>query len=400
MKTHEENTSMDSIARQYVCDCCGRTNFVDGHALEDHKKHCNNKKQCTKCKQTKASTEFWKSTRYGLQFRCKVCCRAVNEQKKYNPDYTKTKQCTKCKQTKASTEFWKQCRSRSGLQSRCKVCRQAVNEQNKCKPVYSKTKQCTKCKQTKDSTEFSKNSRMRDELESLCKVCRRKKNRESRMNKKRENTIARQYVCDRCGLGADPCFGVLAHALLKKVSLPVQAHCKVCRQAGNEQNKCKPDYSEMKQCTKCKQTKASTEFWKSTRDGLESQCKVCRMNKMREYNKLRMNKKRKYNEGRERAERKLNGCGPKRKRSASAGNGLESARHLDPSLEATVNEGGGYLHGITNSIELQYQRDTLIQTITELQHQRDTLLVQTITELQHQVPFATVENKPKYSYWV
>lgn len=57
-----------------------------------------------------------------------------------------------------------------------------------------------------------------------------------------------------------------------------------------------------------------------------------------------------YNEARERAERKSNGCGPKRKRSASAGNGSESARHPDPSLVATVNEGGFNLHGITNSI--------------------------------------------------
>ena len=40
------------------------------------------------------------------------------------------------------------------------------------------------------------------------------------------------------------------------------SHCKVCRHAEAKQNDYAPDYSKMKQCTKCKQTKAPTEFGK------------------------------------------------------------------------------------------------------------------------------------------
>ena len=53
---HEEYEAMDSIAKQNVCDHCGRAFY----ALGVHKKYCNYKKQCTNCKQTKAPTEFYK----------------------------------------------------------------------------------------------------------------------------------------------------------------------------------------------------------------------------------------------------------------------------------------------------------------------------------------------------
>ena len=55
-------------------------------------------------------------------------------------------------------------------------------------------------------------------------------------------------------------------------------HCKVCVYAiRSKQKKYEPDYSKKKQCNKCKQTKAPTEFPKKSvnRDGLDARCKVC-----------------------------------------------------------------------------------------------------------------------------
>ena len=87
-------------------------------------------KQCTKCKQTKAPTEFGKHRlrRDGLNSYCKVCFNAARrKQKKYEPDYSKKKQCNKCKQTKAPTEFPKKSVNRDGLDARCKVCCNAAD---------------------------------------------------------------------------------------------------------------------------------------------------------------------------------------------------------------------------------------------------------------------------------
>ena len=199
METHEENTAVDSIAKQYVCDRCGRTNFVDVHALGDHKKHCNNKKQCTKCKQTKTFTEFYKdgSKRDGLDSHCKVCRHAEAKQNDYAPDYSKMKQCTKCKQTKAPTEFYKHRSRRDGLYVHCKVCVYAIrSKQKKYEPDYSKKKQCNKCKQTKAPTEFPKKNVNRDGLDARCKVCRNSADRDLRKTTSR-TTVKRNRNTSR-----------------------------------------------------------------------------------------------------------------------------------------------------------------------------------------------------------
>jgi len=92
MKTHEEYEAMDSIAKQNVCDHCGRAFY----ALGVHKKYCNYKKQCTNCKQTKAPTEFYKDckNRDGLCTRCKVCCIAAQKKReKKNLEKHKAREC-------------------------------------------------------------------------------------------------------------------------------------------------------------------------------------------------------------------------------------------------------------------------------------------------------------------
>ena len=282
METHEENTAVDSIAKQYVCDRCGRTNFVDGHALGDHKKHCNNKKQCTKCKQTKTFTEFYKdgSKRDGLDSHCKVCRHAEAKQNRYEPDYREherkeMKQCTKCKQTKAPTEFGKDGSKRDGLTCRCKVCRHAEAKQKDYEPNYSKKKQCITCKQTKAPTEFGKHRLRRDGLNSYCKVCfnaaRRKQTKDEPDYREHERKEMKQ--CTKCKQTKAPTeFGKDGS---KRDGLTCR--CKVCRHAEAKQKDYEPDYSKKKQCITCKQTKAPTEFGKHRlrRDGLNSYCKVC-----------------------------------------------------------------------------------------------------------------------------
>ena len=280
-------------------------------------------KQCTKCKQTKVSTEFYKNRqkRDGLASNCNLCYNtARTERNKYKPDYSAMKQCTNCKQTKAPTEFGKDFRLRDGLDSRCRVCYNAASKK-RYKYTPGAMKQCTSCKQTKAPTEFYKNGRKRDGLASNCKVC------SYTPHKKRDAARARE---DEDG--------------------------------GHKKKRFRRTKEEM-------------------RLGLSSeQCRKARLKK--EYG---VSEEEESSDEGWSAERKLNGCGPKRKYSASAGNGSESARHSDPSLEATVYEGCFNLHGITHSIVVQHQRDVLLPTITELQHQ---------------VTFDTAEHKLKCSFWV
>lgn len=39
-QSKKKSMSMDSGAKQYICDRCGRTDFINGHALGGHKKYC------------------------------------------------------------------------------------------------------------------------------------------------------------------------------------------------------------------------------------------------------------------------------------------------------------------------------------------------------------------------
>ena len=367
-----------------------------------HKPDYSAMKQCTKCKQTKAPTEFRKdcSKRSGLDSQCKVCCIAA---RKYysKPDYSAMKQCTKCKQTKAPTEFNKDCSRYDGLDSRCKVCCLAANkERNKYKPDYSAMKQCTKCKQTTAPTEFYKNSALRDGLDSKCKACRNAASKmQDRPTYKPDYSAMKQ--CTKCKQTKSPA-EFSKHCRFRD---GLQSQCKACRNAASKNRiKYKPDYSAMKQCTKCKQTKAPTEFSKNCekRDGLKSQCKVCRN---AAHKKRKINNREKF-EAREREDEDEDGGHKKKRFRESKGEirlGLSSEQGKKARLKKVITAIIKYAHEEireVNCFELQHQRDTLLQTNTDLQHQHDRLL-QTITKLHHQVPLDSVENKKtRYSYWI
>ena len=98
-------------------------------------------KVCIKCNQIKSLTEYYKDKRksVGLESCCKSCeyikskhyrdkNRQNNTNKFYNENNIKT--CSKCKQQKLYTEFYKCATKSLGLESYCKDCK--ANDFKKC----------------------------------------------------------------------------------------------------------------------------------------------------------------------------------------------------------------------------------------------------------------------------
>jgi 5-methylcytosine-specific restriction endonuclease McrA len=137
----------------------------------------NNTKQCTKCKETKSRSEFYKdkTKKDGLDSRCKPCKSEYQQERAKNlvhqtPD---TKQCTKCKEIKAASEFHNHKIGKDGLKSRCKLCTSKC-ERERTKtivPVIPETKHCPNCKETKSHSEFYTHKSRSDGLGGVCKPC-------------------------------------------------------------------------------------------------------------------------------------------------------------------------------------------------------------------------------------
>jgi len=108
------------------------------------------KKRCSKCKQWKARSEFYRNRRSkdGIGPRCKGCVDAYNKKryaegrgivKKYRryEDYHRVvdgviqKECSACKEWKGENRFYKHRRHYHGLADVCKVC--ADKATNKCR---------------------------------------------------------------------------------------------------------------------------------------------------------------------------------------------------------------------------------------------------------------------------
>ena len=87
---------------------------------------------CNHCKQQKPASEFNrnKNTRSGYHGYCRSCGKAFNAARlsrnrahnTANPTNIISKKCNKCKQIKASDEFFKDISSRNGLTKCCKSC--------------------------------------------------------------------------------------------------------------------------------------------------------------------------------------------------------------------------------------------------------------------------------------
>jgi rubredoxin len=89
------------------------------------------------------------------------------------------KQCSKCKEIKAKSEFGKNPKSKDGLQWKCRACQSAYQrerrERNKLKNAdrteFPETKRCPTCGETKAGSEFSRHSSAPDGLSGQCKPC-------------------------------------------------------------------------------------------------------------------------------------------------------------------------------------------------------------------------------------
>jgi hypothetical protein len=146
-------------------------------------------KQCSKCKEIKAKSEFSKrnASKDGLQARC-ISCRAVDNReraernKAKNADRTEFpefKRCPTCSEIKAGSAFDCNSNTADGLHGRCKSCMAVYKceqrELNKLKNAdqteFPELKRCPACGETKAGSEFCRDSTRPDGLQSQCKPC-------------------------------------------------------------------------------------------------------------------------------------------------------------------------------------------------------------------------------------
>ena len=113
-----------------------------------------------------------------------------------------SKECTKCGETKALSEFSKHKKGKDGLAYWCKECHQLYLRKRKRELqdtgyITPDEKECTKCHEVKKSSEFAMHSCRRDGLDHRCKQCHKehKHTRGGRINtlvhNARRNTIKR-----------------------------------------------------------------------------------------------------------------------------------------------------------------------------------------------------------------
>ena len=128
-------------------------------------------KQCSKCKEWKDESEFYKHIRNknGLTARCKICHNlACKQPKKIKIVIEGKKQCPQCKEFKNYEDFHKDKSTKYGLVSRCKVCVSKLRKKISLIKIIPGKKQCTICSYYKDYSEFSKCG---NRLQCSCKSC-------------------------------------------------------------------------------------------------------------------------------------------------------------------------------------------------------------------------------------
>lgn len=135
-------------------------------------------KFCSKCEEWKDSSEFYKTTNGG----CKICVQAYHKAwklKKYPPKPKVglpdgLRRCSKCKEIKADSEFYKDTSSKTGYQHKCKICSNAARKLRNQKYLKPKEvlpdnhKRCAKCKEVKSFAKFNK---VHGKPRSRCRIC-------------------------------------------------------------------------------------------------------------------------------------------------------------------------------------------------------------------------------------
>ena len=209
---HKNKNTPDGLSLR--CREC-RTNITVNNKKTIPKVETPDKKNCPQCETEKLSSEFWKNTnrKDGLDSVC-ICCRKEDEQKIINSDkiVEETKICSKCKETKNTTEdFGKRKKSSDGYKGVCKECDKNTykvrfdKSKNETK-IIEEFKKCIICDEIKNTkTSFFKATKNKDGYLSVCKVCSNKKEsvQNARMKKKAETQAnKKKYTefknCSKC----------------------------------------------------------------------------------------------------------------------------------------------------------------------------------------------------------
>eukprot|EP00884_Botryococcus_braunii_P016969 jgi/Botrbrau1/3956/Bobra.0365s0030.2 len=154
-------------------------------------------KQCSKCKSTKESNDFFKdkSKPDGLYSQCKVCSATEERRRQEMRVFKKplagtTKTCKRCLEEKEIEAFCQNKRSSDGHYSQCRTCVSNKDRARRLKVLSSHPqvvphKKCSRCGNNKPSEEFYKDASKPDGLQTYCKPCLSARNRERREGKAR-----------------------------------------------------------------------------------------------------------------------------------------------------------------------------------------------------------------------
>jgi len=192
------------------------------------------------------------------------------------------KKCSKCGIVKPKIEFQKSCKAKDGLQSQCKECRKIYKA--KIPETYEivTEKVCRICGLLKPINSFFKDKRRKDLHRNECKEC---ENKQLKIYFEDNKRIVTEKVCLKCG-ESKPI------SMFHKSSDRYDGHREVCKECickypiGHaEQLREEILKSGKKECTKCKQTKPLSQFYKRKdgKLGYTPLCKSCWSSKYADY---------------------------------------------------------------------------------------------------------------------
>ncbi|CAL8468903.1 g8444 [Coccomyxa elongata] len=179
-------------------------------------------KTCSKCKETKVATEFFKdkSKPDGMYSQCKTCATIEERRRRESrpqpgPEMQKTsKKCTRCGLEKPANAFCRNKRSFDGLYSQCRTCVSDKDKDRRQKMLMQKpepvpNKLCSRCNTHKTCEEFYRDASKPDGLQTYCKPCLCAKHKELRDRKRMRgiqdhlNSTGQLHLVDPAHL-ADP----------------------------------------------------------------------------------------------------------------------------------------------------------------------------------------------------
>lgn len=270
-------------------------------------------KACTKCGQVKPFGAFSKKadSADGLQFWCKVCKadaqRAARKTAVPKQRSSSDKTCSTCKTSKPASEFSYCAVAADGLQAQCRACKAEAHRRNyapkprkparvkpprdvKVKPTYPEGhKRCPKCTEVRPVEDFNKNRGRVDGLNVWCKPCKSASIKAHRGGKLFTGLLDPAYTCQKCGVEK------ASSEFYKHKRDGVQPWCKMCfRDSKAAWQVAKRDAATAafagKECSDCGVLRPADAFRRSRRciDGRSLRCKVCDATSL-EYAKVKKN---------------------------------------------------------------------------------------------------------------